>query len=337
VAASILSVANKVGSDDVTVASGNGTLTSAEIGPQAIASFGDLVLDGAAAGNYTLSGASGSVTIGMADSGLVVSSSANPSPTCSIVTFTATVSAVAPGGGTPTGLVQFYTNDVALGNPVALSEGTASIATALLPHGSNAVKVEYAGDGNCHGSTNSLSPHQMINTPPATRTFALGADRNTVVNLSATKLAKTVTDADHDAVSITAVSSTSAQGGTVSLAGSTITYTPPADYIGTDTFTYTVTDGFNPTSGTVDVTVRYTDSSSVIDNIVSLPDGNKQVSASGIPGYDYLIQATTTTVDPAPWTTIGTQAADSAGVIVFDDLDATNYNSRFYRLSAPLP
>jgi hypothetical protein len=247
------------------------------------------------------------------------------------------MSAVAPGGGTPSGSVLFYTNEVALGSPVALSEGVASIATALLPHGSNTVRVEYAGDGNFLGSTNSLSPDQIINTPPATRTFALGANRNTPVNISATKLAKTVTDADGDPVSISAISSASAQGGTVSLEGSTITYTPPTDYIGADSFTYTVTDGFNPTTGTVDVTVRYTESSSLINNIVSLPDGNTQISASGIPGYNYLIQATTTTTDPASWTTIGTNAADSAGVIVFGDLNATNYNSRYYRLAAPLP
>ena len=63
IVAGILSVANKVGSDDVTVASGSGTLTSANVGSEAITSFGTLVLGGTAAGNYTLSGASGSVNI----------------------------------------------------------------------------------------------------------------------------------------------------------------------------------------------------------------------------------------------------------------------------------
>jgi hypothetical protein len=58
-----LSVANKVSGDDVTVASGSGTLASANVGSQAIISFGDLALGGTAATNYTLTGASGSVTI----------------------------------------------------------------------------------------------------------------------------------------------------------------------------------------------------------------------------------------------------------------------------------
>jgi len=63
VAAGILSVANKVGSDNVTVASGSGTLAGANVGSEAITSFGTLSLSGASAGNYTLAGASGSVNI----------------------------------------------------------------------------------------------------------------------------------------------------------------------------------------------------------------------------------------------------------------------------------
>jgi hypothetical protein len=62
-AAGILSVANKVGSDNVTVASGSGTLASANVGSEAITSFGTLALGGTAAGNYTLAGANGSVNI----------------------------------------------------------------------------------------------------------------------------------------------------------------------------------------------------------------------------------------------------------------------------------
>ncbi|MGD0209241.1 MAG: MBG domain-containing protein, partial [Verrucomicrobiota bacterium] len=62
-AAGILSVANKVGSDNVTVVSGNGTLAGANVGSEAITSLGTLALGGTAAGNYTLASASGSVNI----------------------------------------------------------------------------------------------------------------------------------------------------------------------------------------------------------------------------------------------------------------------------------
>jgi hypothetical protein len=63
VSAGILSVVNKVGSDNVTVASGSGSLAGANVGPEAITSFGTLSLGGAAAGNYTLLGGSGTVSI----------------------------------------------------------------------------------------------------------------------------------------------------------------------------------------------------------------------------------------------------------------------------------
>ena len=57
---SILSITNPIGGETVTVTSGGGTLSSKNIGSQAIASMGDLTLSSS---NYTTSGGSGSVTI----------------------------------------------------------------------------------------------------------------------------------------------------------------------------------------------------------------------------------------------------------------------------------
>jgi hypothetical protein len=62
-AAAILSIANAVGGDNVTVASGTGGLAGKNVPAQAITSAGTLVLGNNAAGNYTLINASGSVTI----------------------------------------------------------------------------------------------------------------------------------------------------------------------------------------------------------------------------------------------------------------------------------
>ncbi len=63
VAAGTLYVSNAVGSDVVTVASGTGTLAGSAVGVQPITSFGSLTLGGANSNNYTLIGATGSVTI----------------------------------------------------------------------------------------------------------------------------------------------------------------------------------------------------------------------------------------------------------------------------------
>jgi hypothetical protein len=63
VTAGILTVGNKVGADDVSAASGSGLVASANVGTQPITSVGTLALSGTAAGNYTLAGATGSLTI----------------------------------------------------------------------------------------------------------------------------------------------------------------------------------------------------------------------------------------------------------------------------------
>jgi MBG domain (YGX type)/YDG domain len=62
----ILSMSNKVGSDNVLVASGNATLAGKNVGAVTITSIGTLHLGGTSASNYTLTGATGSVTITLA-------------------------------------------------------------------------------------------------------------------------------------------------------------------------------------------------------------------------------------------------------------------------------
>jgi hypothetical protein len=59
----ILSVANRIGSDAVTVASGNGTLANKNVGSRSITSFGALALGGIDGPNYTLTGGTGAVEI----------------------------------------------------------------------------------------------------------------------------------------------------------------------------------------------------------------------------------------------------------------------------------
>ena len=63
----------------------------------------------------------GTLTLTKAAATNVVATSANPSPTGSNVTLTATVTAVSPASGTPTGTVQFLADGSALGAPATLS------------------------------------------------------------------------------------------------------------------------------------------------------------------------------------------------------------------------
>ncbi|MBA3540167.1 MAG: tandem-95 repeat protein, partial [Deltaproteobacteria bacterium] len=63
-------------------------------------------------------------------------------------------------------------------------------------------------------------------------------------------------DTDVDAGTLTAVANTAPLHGTATYAANVVTYTPAANYIGPDTFTYTLSDGQGGTAtGTVNVTV----------------------------------------------------------------------------------
>ncbi len=70
------------------------------------------------------------------------------------MTFTATLAAVSPGAGTPTGVVTFYDNGNSIGNGT-LSGGIATLTTTTLPVGSNSITAVYGGDTDFTTSTSS--------------------------------------------------------------------------------------------------------------------------------------------------------------------------------------
>jgi hypothetical protein len=138
-------------------------------------------------------------------------------------------------------------------------------------------------------------------------------------------------DADKDPLTIIAVSATGTNGGTIVMSGNTITYTPPPNCVGNDSFTYTITDPYGGvTNCTLNATVQMNSTTtSVINHITQQPDGNQQLVAFGMPGKTYIIQASS---NMSNWDNLTTNVVPSSSVIVFFDLTATNYPARFYRL-----
>ena len=94
-------------------------------------------------------------TVKQAGTTTSVVSSVNPSVAGQAVTFTATVSPVSPGSGTPTGTAKFMDGSTTLGT-AALGGGTASFTTSALAVGTHSIKVVYSGDGNFKTSTSSV-------------------------------------------------------------------------------------------------------------------------------------------------------------------------------------
>jgi hypothetical protein len=123
--------------------------------------------------NYTTS--SGSLNpnqaVIKANTNVSVSSSVNPSVYGQRVTFTATITAVAPGAGTPTGPVTFIDGLATLG-PGTLINGVATFTTTSptqLPTGGNNITVSYGGDTNFISSMGSLTNNpQVVNTANVT-------------------------------------------------------------------------------------------------------------------------------------------------------------------------
>ncbi|MGP0065797.1 MAG: Ig-like domain repeat protein [Isosphaeraceae bacterium] len=114
--------------------------------------------------DYTINYVAGTLTINLDAS--TVTASATGGPFGQAVTFSATVTANAPGSGTPTGSVDFLdtTTGDDLGS-VTLSGGKASLSTASLPVGSNSIEVTYSGSGNflaSSASTGTITINQSI-------------------------------------------------------------------------------------------------------------------------------------------------------------------------------
>ncbi|MCA9982436.1 MAG: cadherin-like domain-containing protein, partial [Anaerolineales bacterium] len=76
-------------------------------------------------------------------------------------------------------------------------------------------------------------------------------DQNTAVNIN---VLDNDSDPDNDPLSISAVGATT-NGGTAVISNTQVTYTPATDFTGTDTFTYTISDGDLTDSATVTVIV----------------------------------------------------------------------------------
>ncbi|MFC5200271.1 beta strand repeat-containing protein [Streptomyces kaempferi] len=103
--------------------------------------------------NYNTSTSSTiSQTVTKANTSTALSSAPNPSLSGQPVTLTATVTPVAPGGGTPTGAVSFFDGATLLGTG-GLSAGVATFTTSTLSVGSHSLTAVYSGSGSHNAST----------------------------------------------------------------------------------------------------------------------------------------------------------------------------------------
>jgi hypothetical protein len=122
-------------------------------------------------GSFASSNGSVTQTVNQAATTTGVASSANPSVFGQTVMLTATVTATAPGSGTPTGNVRFQADGSNIGGLVALSGGVATRNTSGLAVGAHVITATYNGNGNFQSSAGTLSGGQTVNQGATTTTI----------------------------------------------------------------------------------------------------------------------------------------------------------------------
>jgi hypothetical protein len=186
------------------------------------------------------------------------------------VTLTATVSGPA---ATPTGTVQFLTNDVPLGAPVPLLAGVATYpwVTSCSNFGPNSLAASYSGDANYQGSKG----------PVLT---ANGTEQNSGLSVN-TPIQIQVTGSTCADFSISTPSTvTVAAGGTIPAA--TITVTPTNGFVGTITFSVvtTSTTAYSPTFTFSPASVSITSSTTTATTSLALAGITASLHLPNAPG-----------------------------------------------------
>ncbi len=120
-------------------------------------------------------------TVHQAATATALSPSANPAVAGQAIAFTATVTAVVPGVGAPTGTIAFLDGGTVLGTAALGADGRATLITAgFAAAGGHAITAAYSGDDHFAASSQAVV-EQVIATPTlATTTTALAASAKVV-------------------------------------------------------------------------------------------------------------------------------------------------------------
>ena len=118
------------------------------------------------------------------------------------------------------------------------------------------------------------------NTPPVANNTTVATTEDATLDIDVTTVA---TDADGDPLTYSAFDSMSTSGGAITVNGTNtvLTYTPAANFNGTDTFTFSVTDGVDGSNvGTITVTVNPANDAPVCMDVDLITDLDTPLSIS---------------------------------------------------------
>jgi VCBS repeat-containing protein len=174
------------------------------------------------------------------------------------VTVKWTLSPSGAGAGTPGGTVTVAGGAGVTPCSAPAAFGTSSCDLVFPTSGNKTIVASYTGDANFNGSTDN-EPHAVTtpNVPPTADDddFSTDEDQTLTVN-GGSGLLKNDNDPDHGPQGLQARNfSTPAHGSLDAHADGSFTYTPDADFNGTDSFTYEAFDGAASAQATVTITI----------------------------------------------------------------------------------
>jgi hypothetical protein len=206
--------------------------------------------------------------------------------------------------------------------------------------GTVTITAEQAGNGNYEAAT---SVSQGLTVQDVDLPIA-GADAKTAAPIAGEAVKYAVVEllsndrpsanpSDTRSLSITVVSPTSARGGTVRRKGGWVIYTPNQAAVGagSDSFTYTLSNGVETATGTVTVNLGSMPDFTLrieIESMVDRAGGGKTVTFAVAPSKRFEVEATSNL--NGSWSSLGTVTSLSDGRLVVEDAGAGD--TRFYRV-----
>lgn len=199
------------------------------------------------------------------------------------------------------------------------------------------------GDGY-NFATNSSNTINLVNRWPTNNLDStLGANLGVPASLPISKMAQHVSDPDGDLVSMYSFDAAGTNNSTITSDGTNLVYT--GNSLGNDLFRTVWTDGNGGfATNNCYVTISQTNQPGNGANIVGFRTNTTNgamtsvtVTSAGIPGYPYILQASTNLVPPVDWQTLADSAtnAPANGLWDYTDMNAPNYSQRFYRTTHP--
>ena len=216
----------------------------------------------------------------------------NPVTDGQSTTITATVTSVTTVSA---GSVQFRDNGADIGTAQPVSGGTAQLTRSFSGPGPHPITAVYNGSTNFAASSESPSQPLTVTAANAAPTVTADSYTGLLEDASFTRTAATgllSNDTDPDGDPLTATKLTDPSHGSVSVsADGSFSYTPAADYNGTDSFTYSVDDGHgHAPTGNVSLTIA------AVNDAPSFTAGPDQTASFGagpqtVPGWATAIAA----------------------------------------------